>query len=53
MDPYRLGTKTDKMAGLIDWETAFSRDICLIEWPDRMPAAVMELPHRGLAVTVR
>ena len=38
MDPYRLGAKADKMAGLIDFESAFRQDVCLIEWPDRMPA---------------
>jgi tRNA A37 threonylcarbamoyladenosine biosynthesis protein TsaE len=38
MDPYRLGAKADKMAGLIDFEAAFQHDVCLIEWPDRMPA---------------
>ena len=37
MDPYRLGAKMDKMSGLIDWESAFRQDVCLIEWPDRMP----------------
>lgn len=37
MDPYRLGAKVDKMSGLIDWEPAFQNDVCLIEWPDRMP----------------
>ena len=37
MDPYRLGSKVDKMSGLIDWETAFKQDVCLIEWPDKMP----------------
>ncbi|GFR51699.1 hypothetical protein Agub_g14143 [Astrephomene gubernaculifera] len=52
MDPYRLGAKNDKMAGLIDFEAAFRRDVCLIEWPDRMPAAVMALAREGLAVEV-
>ena len=37
MDPYRLGAKADKMAGLIDFGSAFESDVCLIEWPDRMP----------------
>ena len=37
MDPYRLGSKMDKMSGLIDWDAAFRDDICLIEWPDKMP----------------
>ena len=37
MDPYRLGSKMDKMTGLIDWEAAFRGDVCLIEWPDKMP----------------
>jgi len=34
----------DKMAGLIDFATAFQEDVCLIEWPDKMPPAVMALP---------
>jgi tRNA A37 threonylcarbamoyladenosine biosynthesis protein TsaE len=45
MDPYRLGT-TDKMAGLIDFEAAFRNDVCVIEWPSRMPDSVMQLPRR-------
>jgi tRNA A37 threonylcarbamoyladenosine biosynthesis protein TsaE len=45
MDPYRLGT-TDKMAGLIDFEAAFLNDVCVIEWPSRMPDSVMQLPRR-------
>ncbi|WIA44461.1 hypothetical protein OEZ86_007208 [Tetradesmus obliquus] len=45
MDPYRLGT-TDKMAGLIDFESAFQNDVCVIEWPSRMPDSVMQLPRR-------
>jgi tRNA A37 threonylcarbamoyladenosine biosynthesis protein TsaE len=45
MDPYRLGT-TDKMAGLIDFEAAFQNDVCVIEWPSRMPDSVMQLPRR-------
>lgn len=52
MDPYRLGHKVDKMAGLIDFPTAFERDVCLIEWPALMPASVRALPQRGLAATV-
>ncbi|GLC36767.1 putative tRNA N6-adenosine threonylcarbamoyltransferase [Pleodorina starrii] len=52
MDPYRLGTKNDKMAGLIDFDAAFRREVCLIEWPDKMPAAVMEMAMAGLAVDV-
>ncbi|KAL6754926.1 hypothetical protein V8C86DRAFT_275775 [Haematococcus lacustris] len=53
IDPYRLGTKVDKMAGLLDWAAAFQRDVCLVEWPDRMPRQVMALPHRGCQVLVR
>jgi histidine triad (HIT) family protein len=45
MDPYRLGN-ADKMAGLIDFAAAFQEDICLIEWPERMPASVLALPRR-------
>ena len=45
MDPYRLGSKVDKMSGLIDWETAFKQDVCLIEWPDKMPKGERELVH--------
>jgi hypothetical protein len=45
MDPYRLGT-TDKMAGLIDFEAALQTDVCVIEWPSRMPDSVMQLPRR-------
>ncbi|KAJ9518694.1 hypothetical protein QJQ45_018726 [Haematococcus lacustris] len=52
IDPYRLGTKVDKMAGLLDWAAAFQRDVCLVEWPDRMPRQVMALPHRGCQVLV-
>ncbi|KAG2422119.1 hypothetical protein HXX76_016266 [Chlamydomonas incerta] len=54
MDPYRLGggSKSDKMAGLIDFGSAFTKDACLIEWPDRMPGAVMALTAGGLAVDV-
>ncbi|GIL92769.1 hypothetical protein Vretifemale_20247 [Volvox reticuliferus] len=52
MDPYRLGQKSDKMAGLIDFETAFRREVCLIEWPDKMPGSVMAMAERGLAVDV-
>jgi len=52
MDPYRLGQKADKMSGLISYEEAFERDVCLIEWPDRMPKAVMDLPKRGVTVAV-
>ncbi|GLI67710.1 hypothetical protein VaNZ11_011978 [Volvox africanus] len=52
MDPYRLGQKCDKMAGLIDFETAFRREVCLIEWPDKMPGSVMAMAERGLAVDV-
>ena len=52
MDPYRLG-KADKMAGLIDFTSAFQEDICVIEWPDRMPASVMALPrNRTLVVNI-
>jgi tRNA A37 threonylcarbamoyladenosine biosynthesis protein TsaE len=36
----------DKMAGLIDFQTAFQEDICLIEWPSKMPAGVMALPRK-------
>ncbi|GAX78502.1 hypothetical protein CEUSTIGMA_g5941.t1 [Chlamydomonas eustigma] len=52
MDPYRLGAKADKMAGLIDFEAAFQQDVCLIEWPDRMPAEVMKLPMKGVTIIV-
>lgn len=52
MDPYRLGN-ADKMAGLIDFTSAFQQDICLIEWPSKMPPAVMDLPRRRtIQVTV-
>lgn len=44
MDPYRLGT-TDKMAGLIDFESAFQQDVCVIEWASKMPSSVMTLPR--------
>lgn len=52
MDPYRLGAKTDKMSGLIDFEVAFQREVCLIEWPDKMPGPVMALAERGLVVDI-
>lgn len=45
--------QADKMAGLINFEDAFAHDVCLIEWPDRMPKAVMDLPKRGVAIRVR
>jgi tRNA A37 threonylcarbamoyladenosine biosynthesis protein TsaE len=45
MDPYRLGT-ADKMAGLLDFESAFLADVCVIEWPSKMPSSVMNLPRR-------
>ncbi|KXZ44450.1 hypothetical protein GPECTOR_67g290 [Gonium pectorale] len=50
MDPYRLGAKNDKMAGLIDFDGALRRDVCVIEWPDRMPGSVMAVVERGLAL---
>jgi tRNA A37 threonylcarbamoyladenosine biosynthesis protein TsaE len=54
MDPYRLsGTKSDRMAGLIDFAAAFRDDVCLIEWPDRMPAEVLKLPHKSVVLQVR
>jgi len=46
MDPFRLGTKADKMAGLVDFDTAFQREVCIIEWADRMPKSVMDLPRK-------
>ncbi|KAG1680973.1 hypothetical protein FOA52_009932 [Chlamydomonas sp. UWO 241] len=52
MDPYRLGNKADKIAGLIDFGSAFEKDVCLIEWPDRMPTGVMALPMAGVRVSV-
>ena len=45
MDPYRLGAP-DRMAGLLDFESAFQNDISIIEWPSKMPASVMALPRR-------
>jgi len=38
VDPYRL--PEGKVAALIDLPTAFERDVCLIEWPQRLGPAL-------------
>jgi hypothetical protein len=43
-------TMIDKMAGLINFEAAFQSDVCVIEWPSRMPDSVVQLPRRYAAV---
>jgi hypothetical protein len=43
---YELSGTTDKMAGLIGVEAAFQNDVCVIEWPSRMPDSVMQLQRR-------
>lgn len=53
MDPYRLGAKSERFSGLLDWSTVMQQDMCLIEWPDRMPPEVLALATKGVTVRIR
>ena len=33
------------MAGLIDFDREFRQEVCIIEWAERMPASIMQLPR--------
>lgn len=51
MDPYRLKV-ADKMAGVIDFDEALEKDICLIEWPNKMPSSIQERFVKGIRIHV-
>lgn len=51
MDPYRL-KNSDKMVGLIDFDYALEKDICLVEWPDKMPKIIQEKWQTGIRIHV-
>ena len=51
LDPYRLAE--GRVASLIDVQSAFAQDICLVEWPERLgPALATETSPPRLEVTL-
>ncbi len=51
--PPRWLVQTDRLAGLLDFEAAMGQDVCLVEWPDRMPEEAMRFAKRGVSVSIR